>query len=308
MKSIITKYSLFVIAFLILTIGACKLDDTTISGVPQLEFTTINQFSNKIGATAQTFTINANENQEIMGSNGVKVVIPQNTFTTNTGEDVNGMVDIQLKEMLTKSEMVLSNKPTEADGLLLETVGAFLLEASQGSNALNISQPIGVELEMDSSIDDPTALGIYYGNQVGGAGGSVNWVLDTDSQVPLNAGIHSFDMEQLAWATCAKPLDSSETFKLTVSPGSLTELNDEQGYVIFENSNTVAALSPEGSKFVRNDYPAGASATVVMIAIDPISIYLSIVTDVNLDQDKTVNANYSRVTEAELITMIEALN
>ncbi len=306
MKSMINKYTLCVVALTLLITTACKLDDTTISGVPQLEYTSIEGLSNKVGAETQVFTINANEDQEITGTNGVKIVIPQDVFRTSNGEPVNGMIDIELQEILTKSEMVLSNKPSEADGAMLETVGAFSIEAIQNNNALTIDQPLGVELNMNSNIDNPTALSIYYGNAI--SDGSVNWVLDSNSDVPLNAGVHAFDVNQLEWANCAKPLVSSETHKLTVSPGFRADLNDQNGFLIFDDSPTVVKLIPEGEKFVRDDFPSGKTATVVMIAIDPIAIYLSVVPGVNLTEDKTVNANHNVVTEAELISTIEGLN
>ena len=307
MKSIITKYSVFIIAVVLLA-TACKLDDTTISGVPLLEYFSIDEMANITGAETQIFTINANEDQEIVGANGVKVVIPQNVFKTDAGETVNGMVDIRLKEVLTKSEMVLSNKPSEADGVLLETVGTFLLEAFQGDNAINLDQPIGVELDMNASIVDPTALGIYYGNEIGESGSAANWVLDENTQVPLNAGVHSFDVDQLKWAACAKPLEVTTTHKLTVSPASINGLHDQKGYIIFDDSNTVGSLTAEGEKFVSNNYPSGKTCTVVMIAIDPIAIFVSVNPGVNLTADKNINAEFTEVTEDELISTIEALN
>ncbi len=308
MKSIIRNYSILALSFTLIFSSACKLDDTTITGVPQLEYTTVNQLADVIGADPQSFSVNANEDQEITGANGIKLTIPQDIFRNSNGEIVNGMVDLQFKEILTKSEMVLSNKPSETNSTLLESVGTFQLKASQNGEGLNINQPIGVELNANTSISDPTALGVYYGNETAGVGSFVNWVLDSNSQVPLNAGIHAIDANQLAWISCAKPLESPETFKISVSPGSLTNLNDQQGFIIFDDTNTVAALRPEGSLFVRDDYPGGKTCSVVMIAMDPINLYLSVVSGVNLDQDRTVNANYIVVTEEELISTIEQLN
>lgn len=309
MKFAMTKIIALGVFTALLMASACKLDDTTISGVPLLDVFSVDQLSNKLGNSTQTFTINANQNQELTSLNGIQLTIPQDIFKTAGGSDFNGNVDVIIKEILTKSEMVLSNKPSvTSDGNIIETIGSFEISAMEAGteNSLTINQEIGVDIDMNGSISNPTALGVYYGTQ--NDDGTVDWLLDSDSQVPLNSGIYSFDINQLDWVAGAKPLDATTTHRFQLSPSTIDNLVDQRGYLIFNDMNAVAKLNPQGADFVVTDYPDGETATAVMIALDPFFIYMAVVEGVNLTSDQSINAIYNIVSEEELISTLEALN
>src|SRR6188474_1650262 len=90
--------------------------------------------------TTQTFSIDAGIDNIITGTNGTKIRIPGNTFVDSTGLPVSGMVEIQLKEALTKKEMVLGNLTTIFNGKPLETGGMIFIDAISKDKSLLIGE------------------------------------------------------------------------------------------------------------------------------------------------------------------------
>lgn len=105
--------------------------------------------------TTQTFSIDASIDNIIAGTNGTKIRIPKNSFVDSTGQPISGTVEIQLKEALTKQEMVLANLTTTFNGKPLETGGMIFIDASSNGKSILIaeSKSIQVALPTDSTLN-----------------------------------------------------------------------------------------------------------------------------------------------------------
>lgn len=125
--------------------------------------------------STQIFSIDANIDNIVTGSHGTKIRINSNTFVDTDGQLINGTVEIHLKEVLTKQEMVLGNLTTNFDGKPLETGGMIFIDAVTNDKKLSIadSKEIQIALPTDSVLTgmllfsgQQDSLGVKWGNPI----------------------------------------------------------------------------------------------------------------------------------------------
>jgi len=81
-------------------------------------------------STSQTFTVSASKDIVIQGKKGTKITIWKNTLVDRRGVIIRDVVVIELKEILSKSDMILNGVQTVSDGKLLETDGMIYLKVT----------------------------------------------------------------------------------------------------------------------------------------------------------------------------------
>jgi hypothetical protein len=86
----------------------------------------------------QTFQINANRDTILIGSNGTLIKLDKNSFSDCRGNQINGLITIKFKEVLSKQDIILSGLNTTSNGDILETGGMLNLQVFQNQNELCI--------------------------------------------------------------------------------------------------------------------------------------------------------------------------
>lgn len=121
--------------------------------------------------TTQTFSIDVSIDNIIKGTNGTKILIPKNSFVDSTGQPILGTVDIQLKEVFTKQEMILGNLTTTFNGKPLETGGMIFIDALSKGKSLLLAdnKSIQVALPTDSTLN---GMSLFSGIQ---DSSGINW-------------------------------------------------------------------------------------------------------------------------------------
>lgn len=122
----------------------------------------------------QTFNIKTNASQEIIGSQGTRLFIPENAFVDAMGNPVSDKeVTVKLTEALTFSDMLLNGLTTmTSDGDVLETGGMFFIEATANGQTLSLApvKEISFKLPNQNLKDD---MRLFSGNT--SAGNTVSW-------------------------------------------------------------------------------------------------------------------------------------
>jgi hypothetical protein len=95
---------------------------------------------------SQLFTINPESDTVIIGIKGTLLKINKNTFHDCKGNRITGKIEIELKEIVSENDLILSGLTTTSDGKLLETGGMIFINANQDSKQLcmNEDNKIGV--------------------------------------------------------------------------------------------------------------------------------------------------------------------
>jgi hypothetical protein len=127
---------------LIATFVSCDKNDGDILE-PQPDGEALTElFQNNRADALQEFTLDAATGGIITGSQGTQVTFEPNSFGIN-GSPVSGNVTIQLIEIYDKASMVLKNRSTlgekaNGDKEALKSAGQFFINATQGSNELEL--------------------------------------------------------------------------------------------------------------------------------------------------------------------------
>lgn len=93
----------------------------------------------------QTFSMNANETKKFVLASDAQVQI-SGGFVDASGNSVTGNVDIEIQEIYSKSNMILSNKPTLSNQGILTSAGEFSIIASQNGTRVYSANSNGVEV------------------------------------------------------------------------------------------------------------------------------------------------------------------
>ena len=97
---------------------------------------TMQDFFDRNGVQPQHFTGDADTWITFTGQKGFTVNIPANSFVDCDGRNVTGMIDITFKEAVSKSDFILSNKPTQTEDDALVSAGSYYLSAEQNGKKL----------------------------------------------------------------------------------------------------------------------------------------------------------------------------
>lgn len=279
-KNILT---LTITALIILPFASCnKPGNKTITPVgPQLA--TLFQ---QTQVQSQFFTVNAGSFSSITGTKGTKLFIYAGSLLHQNGSVVNGNVQIELKEIYSHGDMILSNATTTSDSFLLQSGGELYLAATQSGENLRIDRnnPISAFMPTTSG----TALngmqrftGNFISNNNIAAGQQLNWnvVPGDTAAIPviqdtmqgggfaLNYGIV---LDSFGWSNCDRFYDlTGGTDPMIQLPTGYDNTNTSV-YMIFDAENGVATAdvwnSPIYKFHLGSHTPIGLHVTIVAIA------------------------------------------
>lgn len=136
------------------------------------EFYDFNGLKCWVKPTIQTFEIDANITETIEGQNGTLVIIPENSFLDENGNQVNGKVIFELIEVYELSNMVLYNLTTTSNGNVLETGGMFYTNATQDGKQLTIDSNKPMMIQVPCVEEKPNMMA--FESEIDTAG-NINW-------------------------------------------------------------------------------------------------------------------------------------
>ncbi len=124
---------------------------------------------------SQFFTCKTDIEIVLRGNEGTTLTIPKDCFETETGTILRGIVQIELKEFLKTSDMILANLVTQSEGKLLETGGMIYLNATDtDGNIVKIRSDEDIKITLPKP---PKAADkqLFYGDKL--PNGRINWTL-----------------------------------------------------------------------------------------------------------------------------------
>ncbi len=130
--------------------------------------------------------VKSTEPVTLSGRQGTIVNIPASAFVNANGIPVTGLVQIEMKEVFTRSEMLLSNLPTISNGKLLESGGVVYLDAkTMDGEEVSVAPGKSISIQFPSG---PPAAGMqaFAGNY--DAAGNMNWIAMDESNQEIPDG------------------------------------------------------------------------------------------------------------------------
>ena len=175
--------NLVVLASITIVLFSCKKETQSIA--PAASTSTSNnsgeamkKYFNQYRSQSQQLTMDAASGGFAYGSQGTTISFPPNALVTQSGAAVTGQVNIALKEVFTKGDMILNNLAPMSNGSPLVSGGEFSLTVSQGGNQLKLAAGKTVYVQVPSTVPD-YSMQFFRGKDM--ADGSVNWNLKTNA-------------------------------------------------------------------------------------------------------------------------------
>ena len=324
MKNLKTILGALVITALTFT-SCISDDDDNASFQETLSYNNIQGFFEANSVEQQNFTLDASSGGLIIGVYRTEVTFPPNAFVDDNGDPVTGIINIALKEIFDPSQMILSNKPTNAVNFSSEKT--FLL--SEGETEVIVSQN-GDEVQL--------AVGISYEIVVPSAGGLDNNMLPFAGTTSDNAGIvwnattdrgagsnnkdisynpapssYIYSAYNTGWTNCDKfysdPRPKTTNYiNLTNSPNA----TETVVFVIFKENNLPAVVKyttsyDDGLQSYVDAMPIGLNVSYVAITVENNQLYMAIKNVTIADEEELV-MNFELKTEQEVIDALVALD
>jgi len=274
-------------------------------------------FDQNIIDAKQNFTINSSIYNEIVGENGVKIMVPANSFEDANGNIVSGNVSLELIEILDQKSMILLNKPTVSNGEILVSGGQIKLTVTQSGNKLYLSDGAALNVMVPTANPDPQML-LFDGTE--NTAGDVNWILSTDDSTGFADSTiivtdstffgssdyywFSWTDSTMGWVNCDYFWnDSNPLTTISCDLDDVYDISNTACFIHFTNINSVASLYWNGTLFNGTGVPETTVATIVCISEiggDYFSAFVPITVTTNLTITPTMNATTLAAIETEI--------
>ncbi len=246
----------------------------------------LHNFFNETEPQARDFTIDASRMTIIVGTQGIRFSFQPFSFQDLTGQPVRGEVQLQLREIFRKGDMILANRMATSEDRLLECAGQFGLFAFQNGLPLETTQPITVEVPVHYGLVNPVGMRLFVGSHSTvlpyDAEKIFDWKLVNDKPLKIKK-LHGkkyfqFTISEFNWYGC-QCFYAKKSGRAMVSARYLSDLedfDDQAAFLVFQDIQSVARMYLSGQRFTAFNMPTGLSATVVIIAVKERQLYLGI--------------------------------
>lgn len=270
----------------------------------------------------QRFTIYPFERNVLRGKRGTVVTLPADALTFMNGIPITGKVEVELKEITNKRDIILDNLTTASGTELLDIVYAVYINATCDDEYVDIQTNYSIKIELPANLREQwEERQIYRGTHPDQKGRP--WIKDkyskfvygSDLAEKSNSGFGFFSKEKkiavsathppseistsrLGWINCARSLPeiSINSPKTTLKIREETEA-DIFVMVVLENYGTCMPVVREKNQFVIAGLPVDEEINIVGIGIkEGVYYFAGKTTKVNIgEQEEELNFKSSTV-------------
>lgn len=230
------------------------------------------------GASTQQFLIDADRPAIIKGKQGLVIFLAAHSFINVAHQPVTGKIIIRIKELFSKSDMVLTDRPSTAQNRLLASGGAFFISATQRNLPLQLVRPAEVILPISEKVSNPSIMQVFRGSRSKSDPFTdkprFDWKKSEKSSIKIGVykktKMFKLTLNELNWINCDHFFRSDVASSMfTVQTSGVKEpLKEQATFLVFKNINAVARLFRKGHKFSMYNIPNQEALTIVSIGID----------------------------------------
>lgn len=224
-----------------------------------------------------SFTVNANI-ATVVTPFGMQVNFPPNCCATAVGQPVTGKVQVEIKVVKSKGDMIRLNKPTTYNDSLLVTAGQIFIRLKKDGQILQLAPTIRYNIHF---VDLPvnTQMRLFFGDETNAE--RFNWLPNSDLlNNTLNPGTQAYEIytNRLRWISVAYAPGLSATASTAVTADIAPYFTNANtiAYTVFKDLRSVVAMHGDLNtrKFITGKMPAGKQITVVVISKQGNDYYL----------------------------------
>lgn len=315
-KNMKTKNVLTTAIIALFFLAGCKRETTTTT-VPN----TLQSFFAGTRVASQTFAINATNYNQIVGAKNTKITIPGGCLIDKYGHTVTGNANIELKEIYSKGDMILSNATTTTATGMLESGGEIYLKVRQNGEDLRVKP--GYSISVSFPTTNPVGgmqlfTGAFVANTNLAADSALVWtpVDSTAANIVQDSfssyTFYDFPVDSFGWTNCDRFYDNPGGTDPMIQVPSTFDNTNTSVYMIFDAENAVANgdVYDDATHIFRfhagTHTPTGLSVTIVVIAKIGTQYYYSINHEVTA-AGATFNVTPLAATHDAIVTAVSAL-
>lgn len=243
----------------------------------------------------QKFVVDAASGGSITGAKGTVVTFRANSFINANGQTVTGNVNIELREVFSKKDMVYSGVlPVSIDGRALNSGGEFFIEAMQNGNRVTLRKGNFMEVRLPAQAvanNMEFFLGVDNGNGIVWQEPDSNFAI-VDSQW-VNSPVGSFtfasvpdssyviNIDTTGWCNADAYMTSVNQIvdcNFTFSESFTVSSTNTSAYAFFDGTNSVWPLgvSPWGSvanNVINDNHLADIPMHILVITVEGGQLY-----------------------------------
>ncbi|MDF7810872.1 hypothetical protein [Hymenobacter sp. YC55] len=328
------SYALSLLAAALLLLGSCKKEADVIDCI-EPSVSALATLIAKHEVPVQQFSILPGTSSNIKTAAGYQIYVPADLVRIDGGRLSTSPVQVQVREITNRGEMIFTHTPTASGRRLLESGGMFNITFKQDNQPLQLSsnsslivlttaprnlstsegmrlfmaqpdsvnsQQVGSWTSLPVQAQDTTTR-IFTQTTTPGTPASGSWVR-------LSFGVYNYNLQGLNWINCDRFVTATPTtvVRVTIDKPAVNNSNTRT-FLVFNTLNSV--LMPNlnyvsGDVFHEYGVPVGYSITAVVLHHDGNQLYFG-------KQTATIAANQQfrptlrAITEEELVSEIEAL-
>jgi hypothetical protein len=295
-----------ILALLIIIISSCQKEVSAVKEDVPASLSAL--FTKNRTEAQQSATVSGLLGGTIQGTKGAKFKIGPNSFVLKNGAPITGEVKLEILEVYTPVDMILSNLPTMSNGQPLESGGEFLVRASYNGQEAILAPGRTIAINLPG--DNLDGMQVFNGQL--NADSTVNWVLNTgptgvwrDSLGSPGANAYTLFSDSVNWINCDKFLNEPR-ISCSFTPVDCPSADSTNIYVHFTGRNSVVNVFNFTTQQFQSDLLIAAPVTLVGICIWQGKLYASI-TPATLGNNITYNVIFTATTEDKLKEQLNKL-
>jgi len=303
---------LFTAVILLFSLSACKKSKN--EPAPSDNYTSLANFYSVNGVPMQTYTVNGTTGGSFTTPQGTVVSIPANCFITPGNNPATGTITISFKDIYKKSDMLLSNMPTNFfNGAPLKSGGEFFIQANLGDSALQIAPGNRIsitQLVQANQTTDPAMKAMVISLD------SLAWYLSQQDTVLINDKNYVYNLYQFGipasagtWCNSDNSTYFSAYNQTTITMNGLTNYFGANVFLVFTDVNSMVHVY---YNFSNDNYPyqyapVGLKCTAVAFSVQNGKLYSSFV-PITISDNLDVTFSMSETTSADFKAQLNTLN
>jgi|GWRWMinimDraft_5_1066013.scaffolds.fasta_scaffold03594_3 hypothetical protein len=224
-----------------------------------------------------SFTVNANI-ASVITPFGIRVNFPPNCCANSAGQPVTGKVQIEIKVVKKKGDMIRLSKPTTYNDSLLVTAGELFIQLKKDGQILQLAPSIRYNIQyVDLPVNAQNRL--FVGDETNAE--RFNWLPNPDLlNNTINPATQGYEIytNRLRWINIANApsITTTASTAVTVDLANYFTNANTIAYTVFKDLRSVVAMNGDLNtrKFMTGKLPAGKQITVVVISRQGNDYYL----------------------------------
>jgi hypothetical protein len=310
--------------FVAVILFSCKKEKVPnlAAGLPfpkESSLSSLSSFFASNGAKSQLFVIDNTQSQKVFGAQGTILTFDAHSFVTLSGSAVNGMIEIELKEIYDKKTMLLSNITTMGETYpggpqeSLISGGEFYVNAKQNNEPLKLATGQKYKAFLPSA-GNPYSNMYYFNGK--NAGEDILWAssVSLSDSIPVSIGGmyngYFMDCDSLKWVNC--DMFSKAPTHTTVSLKFSTLFDPSLIRIFFWYDNDKAVVSfgayydQATQKYTNSKIPSYIQAHFIAVCVVNGKLYTAI-TGGYISDNSSFDLDLKESTEKDFSDALSAL-